>query len=158
MRQERSAEPENFRTAVPGLWWFLPVVATCGIFLALLRSELVQVAYLNDSAMHEEMVRFALAKIRNGHFPPDSWFPFLNLGSPQYLHYQSLGAMLTALLAWAIGVGRAFTLTTWLLVGCWPLCVYGAGRLFGLRRGAAMTAAVLSPFVSSFAGVGYRCV
>ena len=156
MRQERPADPETSRTAVPGLWWLLPVVATCGILLALLRSELVQLPYLNDSAMHGEMVRFALAKIRAGHFPPDSWFPFLNLGSPQYLHYQSLGAMLTALLAWAIGVGRAFTLTTWLLVGCWPLCVYAAGRLFGLRRGAAMTAAVLSPFVSSFTGVGYE--
>ncbi|MGD0441008.1 MAG: hypothetical protein ABSB52_10330 [Acidimicrobiales bacterium] len=156
MRQERLAGPETPRAAEPSLWWLVPVVATCSISLALLRSELVQVPYLNDSAMHEEMVRFALAKIRSGHFPPDSWFPFLNLGSPQYLHYQSLGAMLTALLAWAIGVGRAYTLTTWLLVGCWPLCVYAAGRLFGLRQSSAMAAAMLSPFVSSFTGVGYE--
>ncbi len=71
---------------------FVPVAGTCLVSLVLLRSELVQVPYLNDSAMHEEMVRFALAKIRTGHFPLDSWFPFLNLGSPQYLHYQSLAA------------------------------------------------------------------
>jgi hypothetical protein len=124
--------------------------------LVLLRPDLVQVPYLNDAAVHEEMVRFALVRIRGGHFPPASWFPFLNLGSPQYLQYQSLGAMVTAMLAWVIGVGRAFTLTTWLLAGCWPLCVYGAARLFGLGRGAAVAAAMLSPFVSSFTGVGYE--
>ena len=134
----------------------LPVVATCAVSLVLLRPELIQVPYLNDSAVHEEMVRFALAKIRTGHFPPDSWFPYLNLGTPQFLQYQSLGTMVTALLAWVIGVGRAFTLTTWLLVGCWPLCVYAAARIFGLSRGAAGAAAVLSPFVSSFTGVGYE--
>lgn len=156
MLEGRPVDFESSRTPELGLLWLVPVVATCGISLALLRSELVQVPYLNDSAMHEEMVRFALAKIRASHFPPDSWFPFLNLGSPLYLHYQSLAAMLTALFAWAIGVGRAFTLTTWLLVGCWPLCVYATGRLFGLRQGAAMAAAVLSPFVSSFTGVGYE--
>jgi hypothetical protein len=156
MQSERHAESEAPPNAELGLWWLAPVVATCCVSLALLRSELVQVPYLNDSAMHEEMVRVALAKIRAGHFPPDSWFPFLNLGSPQYLHYQSLGAMLTALLAGAIGVGRAFSLTTWLLIGCWPLCIYAAARIFGIGRGAAMAAGVLSPLVSSFTGVGYE--
>ncbi|MCU1492265.1 MAG: Bacterial rane protein YfhO, partial [Acidimicrobiaceae bacterium] len=134
----------------------LPVIGTCVASLVLFRRELVPTPYLNDSAVHEEMVRFALAKIRAGHVPLDSWFPFLNLGSPQYLHYQSLGAMLTALLAWAIGVGHAFTLTTWLLVCCWPLCVYGAARLFGMGRGAAAAAAMLSPFVSSATRVGFE--
>lgn len=132
------------------------VVGTCAVSLVILRPELVQVPYLNDSAVHEEMVRFALVKIRHGHFPPDSWFPFLNLGSPQYLQYQSLAAILTAVAAWAIGVGRAFTLSSWLLVGCWPLCIYAAARVFGLRRRAALAAAMLSPFVSSFTGVGYE--
>ncbi|MGO9557662.1 MAG: YfhO family protein [Acidimicrobiales bacterium] len=156
MEPEPHPESEAPPTAELGLLWLIPVVATCGLSLALLRPELTRVPYLNDSAMHEEMVRFALAKIRADHFPPDSWFPFLNLGSPQYLHYQSLGAMLTALLAWVIGVGHAFTLTTWLLIGCWPLCIYAAARIFGMRPDAAMAAAVLSPFVSSFTGVGYE--
>ncbi|MGD0943452.1 MAG: hypothetical protein ABR972_04135 [Acidimicrobiales bacterium] len=152
----RQVSRRTLRAAALRLFPLVPVLATCVVSLVLLRPQLVQVPYLNDSAMHEEMVRFALAKIRAGHFPPDSWFPFLNLGSPQYLQYQSLGAMLTALVGWAIGVGRAFTLSTWLLVGCWPLGVYGAARIFGLSRGAAMAAAVLSPFVSSFTHVGYE--
>jgi Bacterial membrane protein YfhO len=137
---------------------FVPVLGSCVVSLVLLRAELQQVPYLNDQAMAEEMVRFALAKIRTGHFPPDSWFPFLNLGSPQFLHYQSLAAMLTALLAWAIGVGRAFTLTTWLLVSCWPLCIYTSARIFGMRRGAAVAAALLSPFIASATGVGFEQV
>ena len=134
------------------------VIGTCVISLILLRAELVQVPYLNDSAVHEEMVSFALSRIRSGHFPPDSWFPFLNVGSPQYLHYQSLGVMFTALIAWVIGVGRSFTVTTWLLVCCWPLCVYSAARIFGMRRGAALAAGLLSPFVSSATGVGFEQV
>jgi uncharacterized membrane protein len=136
----------------------VPVLGSCVVSLVLLRAELRQVPYLNDQAMAEEMVRFALAKIRTGHFPPDSWFPYLNLGSPQYLHYQSLAAMLTALLAWAIGVGRAFTLTTWLLVSCWPICIYSSARIFGLRRAPAVAAALLSPFIASAIGVGFEQV
>ena len=134
----------------------VPVVSTCIGSLILFRAELRPVAYLNDSSLHEEMVRVALADISSGHFPPATWFPYLDLGSPQFLHYQSLAAMLTALLAWVIGVGRAFGLTTWLLVCCWPLCVYAASRIFGLGRSAAVAAAMLSPFVSSATGVGYE--
>ena len=40
------------------------------------------------------MVRFATAQLRAGHLPLTSWFPYLGLGSPQFLHYQSLPAML----------------------------------------------------------------
>lgn len=131
-------------------------VATSVALLVVLRAELVRVPYLNDSAMAEEMVRFALQQMKRGHFPPGSWFPFLNLGSPQYLHYQSLGAMLTALLAWPLGVGRAFTLVTWLLLGAWPLCVYGAARVLRLPPAVAAGAALLAPFLSSFTEVGYE--
>lgn len=148
----RASDAPRFQRLLP----LLAVVGTCIGSLVVFRAELTQVPYLNDSAVHEEMVRVALADIRAGHFPPATWFPYLNLGSPQFLHYQSLAAMLTALLAWAMGVGRAFTLTTWLLVCCWPLCLYGASRIFGLRRGAAAAAAMLSPFVSSATGVGYE--
>jgi hypothetical protein len=132
------------------------VLLSCAGSLVVLRAQLRSVAYLNDSAVHEEMVRAALAAIRVGHFPPGGWFPFLNLGSPQFLHYQSLSAMLTALLAWVIGVGHAFTLTTWLLECCWPICVYAAARIFGVGRGAAAAAGVLSPFISSATGIGYE--
>lgn len=152
------SRPGAGRLVAP-LWRFGPiglVLASCTALLVLLRSELVQVPYLNDSAMAEEMVRFALGRIRHGHFPPTSWFPYLNLGSPQFLHYQSLGAMLTALLAWPLGVGRAFTLVVWLLIGLWPLLVYWAARIFGLAPAPAALAAALAPFLSSFTGVGYE--
>lgn len=134
------------------------MAGSCAASLVLLRAELVEVPYLNDSAVHEEMVRFALTLIRHGRFPPSSWFPYLNLGSPQYLHYQPLGAMITALFAWPLGVARAFTISTWLLVACWPICIYVAGRLFRLSEGAAAAAAALSPFLSSFTRVGYEQV
>jgi hypothetical protein len=153
-RSDETVSPRRAASLVP----FVPVLGSCVVSLVLLRAELRQVPYLNDQAMAEEMVRFALAKIRTGHFPPDSWFPYLNLGSPQYLHYQSLAAMLTALLAWVIGVGRAFTVTTWLLVSCWPLCIYASARIFGLRGGAAVGSALLSPFIASAIGVGFEQV
>ena len=142
--------------AIRQLLPLVPVVATCIGSLVVLRAQLTSVPYLNDSAVHEEMVRVALQDIRSGRFPPGSWFAYLNLGSPQFLHYQSLAAMLTALLAWGIGAGRAFTFSCWILVCCWPICVYAAARIFGLGRGTAMAAAVLSPFVSSATGVGYE--
>ena len=41
------------------------------------------------------MVRFATAQLRAGHLPLTSWFPFLGEGSPQFLHYQSLPAIVT---------------------------------------------------------------
>lgn len=148
--------PSRWRRVVGSLLPVTPVAGSCVVSLVALRAELTRVPYLNDSSVAEEMVRFALGKIRTGHFPPDSWFPFLNLGSPQFLHYQSLAAMLTALVAWPIGVDRAFTLETWLLIGCWPLCVYGAARVFGLGRAASVAAGVLSPFVSSATGVGFE--
>ena len=156
MNRPQEVNATSSRALARRLAPMLAVAGSCALSLILLRAELTQVPYLNDSAMHEEMVSAALGEIRAGHFPPASWFAFLNLGSPQFLHYQSLGAMLTALSAWAIGVGDAFRLTTWLLVACWPLCVYGAARVLGLSRGAAVSAALLSPFVSSATGVGYE--
>ena len=146
----------RLRSAASRVAPLLAVGGSCVVSLILLRPELTQVPYLNDEAMHSEMVRFALAKIRSGHLPLDSWFPYLNLGSPQFLHYQSLGAMVTALLAWPLGVARVFPVVTWFLVCCWPACIYGAARVFGIRRGAAAAAAMLSPFISSFTGVGYE--
>ena len=58
-----------------------------------LRPELRAVPYLDDSSIHEQMVRFAATRISQGHLPLTSWFPYLGLGSPQFLHYQSLPSM-----------------------------------------------------------------
>jgi len=72
-------------------WWQWSIVAAAvGWNLVNLRALTLGVAYLNDSSMHEQMVRFATSQLRAGRLPLTSWFPFLGEGSPQFLHYQSL--------------------------------------------------------------------
>src|SRR5207248_2690224 len=68
-----------------------------------LRAEWGAVPYLNDSSVHEQMVRFATAQFQAGHLPLTRWFPYLGLGSPQFLHYQSLPAMIAGVLGVATG-------------------------------------------------------
>ena len=102
------------------------------------------------------MVRFATAQLRAGHLPLDSWFPFLSLGSPQFLHYQSLPAMLAGIAGLLIGPNAAFRWTLYLLLSLWPVSVYLSARLFGARRPAAAAAAAMSPFLVSATGIGYE--
>jgi hypothetical protein len=85
-------------------WWPWSILAAAvGWNLASLRALTLGVAYLNDSSVHEQMVRFATAQLRAGHLPFTSWFPFLGEGSPQFLHYQSLPAIVTGLVGLAAG-------------------------------------------------------
>jgi Bacterial membrane protein YfhO len=121
-----------------------------------LRAETLGVSYLDDSSVHEQMVRFATLELRSGHLPLTSWFPFLGLGSPQYLHYQSLPSMLTGLIGLGMGADRAFRLTLYLLLSLWPLSVYLAARLLGTDRWAAGASAAMSPFLVSATGIGYE--
>jgi hypothetical protein len=121
-----------------------------------LRAELRAVPYLDDSSVHEQMVRFASTRISEGHLPLTSWFPYLGLGSPQFLHYQSLPAMTAGLFGTVIDPNSVFRWSTYLLITLWPLTVYWCGRLFGLGRWTAATAAAMSPFLASVAGIGYE--
>lgn len=121
-----------------------------------LRSEVLPVTYLNDSSVHQQMVRFATARLGEGHLPQTSWFPFLGLGSPQFLHYQSLPSTLTGLAGMVIGSNRAFTLSLYLLLSLWPVAVYLGARAFRLGRWTASSAAVVSPFIVSTVGVGFE--
>jgi len=114
------------------------------------------VSYLDDSSVHEQMVRFATQQLRSGHLPLTSWFPFLGLGSAQYLHYQSLPSMLAGLIGLGIGADAAFRWTLYLLLSLWPLSVYLAARLFGCDRWAAGASAAMSPFLVSATGIGYE--
>ena len=93
-----------------------------------LRAETVGVSSLDDSSVHEQMVRFATLELRSGHLPLTSWFAFLGLGSPQYLHYQSLASMLTGLIGLGVGADAAFRWTLYLLLSLWPVSVYLAAR------------------------------
>ena len=135
---------------------WLPVVAAVLFNYWFLRAEVLPVAYLNDSSVHEQMVRFATARLEAGHLPQTSWFPYLGLGSPQFLHYQSLPATVAGLVGMAIGSDRAFTWSLYLLVSLWPVTVYLGARALRLERWPASAAALLSPFIVSTIGVGFE--
>ena len=63
----RSPAIAGGRTAA---WWpWLLVAAAVGWNLVSLRALTVGVTYLNDSSLHEQMVRFATAQLRAGHVP-----------------------------------------------------------------------------------------
>ncbi len=124
--------------------------------LVSLRSQTLAVTYLNDSSLHEQMVRFATAQLRAGHLPLTSWFPYLSLGSPQFLHYQSLPAMIAGAAGLLIGPDAAFRWSGYLLLSIWPVSVYLGARLLGACRGAAGAAAAASPFLWSAIGIGYE--
>ncbi|MFZ1996755.1 MAG: hypothetical protein WAU75_21755, partial [Solirubrobacteraceae bacterium] len=137
-------------------WPWLIVAAAVGWNLASLRALTLGVAYLNDSSLHEQMVRFATAQLRVGHLPLTSWFPFLGEGSPHFLHYQSLPAMVTGLAGLAVGPDVAFRWSLYLLLSLWPISVYVSARLFGGGRPAAAASAAMAPFLVSATGVGYE--
>jgi hypothetical protein len=132
------------------------VVAPIAWNLVNLRAETRAVAYLNDSSVHEQMVRFAELQFRAGHLPLTSWWPYLGLGSPQFLHYQSLPAMLTGLAGLAVGPDVAFRWTLYFLLSLWPLSIYLAARLLGADRWSGAASAAMSPFLSSAVGIGYE--
>jgi hypothetical protein len=121
-----------------------------------LRALTRSVAYSDDSTMHEQMVRFATAQLRAGHFPLTSWFPFLGEGSPQFLHYQSLPALLAGAAGLVTGPDVAFRWSLYLLVSLWPVSVYLAARAFGGGRAVAAATAAMAPFLMSATGVGYE--
>jgi hypothetical protein len=95
------AARQTKRRAARGPW--LLVAAAVVWNLVSLRATTLAVAYLDDSSVHAQMVRFATARLRAGDLPLTSWFPYLGLGSAQFLHYQSLPAMLTGV----VGGGSA---------------------------------------------------
>lgn len=121
-----------------------------------LSAETRPVAYLDDAAMHEQMVRFATLRLQQGHLALTSWYPYLGLGSPHFLHYQSLPALLTGLAGLALGPGVAFRWSLYLLLALWPVSVYVGARLIGLSRGAAACAAAMAPFLMSVKGIGFE--
>jgi hypothetical protein len=121
-----------------------------------LRATTDAAAYLDDSSVHEQMVRFATNAVQAGRLPLSQWFPYLGLGSPQFVHYQSLGAMLTGLAGVVVGPDQAFRWSLYLMVCLWPLAIYFSARIFGIGRAAAAAAGVLSPFLVSVTAIGYE--
>jgi len=76
------------------------------------------------------------ARIAAGHDPLTSWFPYLGLGSPHFLHYQSTPAILTGLAGLAVGPDAAFRWSLYLLWCLWPAAAYASARVLDLSRGA----------------------
>jgi Bacterial membrane protein YfhO len=150
----RPATPETRSPARFGPWILVALSVAWGLWE--LRPEIRAVPYLDDSSLHEQMVRAASARISQGHLPLTSWFPFLGLGSPQFLHYQSLPSMLSGLIGTAVDPDTVFRWSLYLLLALWPLAVYWSGRLFGLSRWTAAAAAAVAPFLASSAGIGYE--
>jgi Bacterial membrane protein YfhO len=124
--------------------------------LVVLRQESSVVSALNDSSFHEIMVRYATDRLRAGHLPLTGWWPYLGLGSPLFLHYQSLGATLTGLIGLVIGPNVAFSVVLYLGVALWPLCIYLSARIFGLSDWQSACAAAISPLVTSVTAVGFE--
>ncbi len=132
------------------------VAATIGWSLFELRATVDPIAYLDDGSVHEQMVRAASAQISAGHDPLTTWFPFLGLGSPQFLHYQSGPSIITGAVGSLIGPDVAYRWSLYLLWCLWPLAVYACARLFRLKPMAAAAAAALAPLIVDVPGVGYE--
>jgi hypothetical protein len=120
-----------------------------------LRPELRAVAYPNDSGAHASLVRFAAHSIRAGHNPFDAWYPFLGLGSPQFVQYQSLSHIVTGTLDVVLG-GWTFRWANYLLIATWPISVYAGARLICLDRWEAAAAALVSPTMVNVTGYGFE--
>jgi hypothetical protein len=149
-----AAEPGARTPAWFGPWVLVGLALAWGLWE--LRPELRAVPYLDDSSLHEQMVRAAAARISQGHLPLTSWFPYLGLGSPQFLHYQSLPSMVSGTIGTVVDPDTVFRWSLYLLLALWPLAVYWSGRLFGLSRWTAASAAAVAPFLASAAGIGYE--
>ena len=159
MLEEAPAEPVTpLEPAAPGArigpWTLVALAVAWGLWE--LRPELRAVPYLDDSSLHQQMVRVAASRIRQGHLPLTSWFPYLGLGSPQFLHYQSLPSMIAGTIGTVVDPDTVFRWSLYLLLALWPLAVYWSARLFGLSRWTAAAAAAVSPFLMSAAGIGYE--
>ncbi len=152
--QRDSTPPDTTAAARFGPYVLVALSLAWGLWE--LRPELRAVPYLDDSSLHEQMVRTAASRIGQGHLPLTSWWPFLGLGSPQFLHYQSLPSMISGVIGTFANPDTVFRWSLYLLLALWPLSVYWGGRLFGLSRWTAAAAAAVAPFLASAAGIGYE--
>lgn len=152
---ETAGSSQSLLSARRGLQWVALGLAVAWNLWDL-RATVLPVSYLDDASMHEQMVRYATRAIQAGHNPLTGWFPFLGAGSPQFLHYQSLGAILTALAGLIVGPDAAFRWSMFLLLALWPLVIYAAGRILQMGVWASTTAAVLSSLLMTVPGVGYE--
>jgi hypothetical protein len=152
----RVLRPREWQPREWGVYAPLLLVAfAVGFGLWLLRPELRAVPFPNDASTHASFARFAEQRIRAGHSPFDAWYPYLGLGSPQFLQYQALSHIVTAVLSIVFG-DATFRWANYLLVCTWPVSVYIGARLLGLDRWQAGAAALFSPMMVNVVGYGFE--
>ena len=139
--------------SLPGAWLLSVAASLFNVWS--LRGEARVVAYPNDSGMHLQMSALASHLLRAGLSPFDHWYPLLSLGSPFFVQYQSLSAVLTGAIGSLGSVGSVYALSLYLLLALWPLLVYASARLLTLERWVAGVAALLSPLLFTVTGRGF---
>ena len=132
------------------------VLLAASFNLWVLRVQLLAVSYPNDLALHTQMVTLARNVLSTGRFPLDQWYPYLSLGSPFFVQYQSFSAIITGALSKLTGVHPAFVGTLYLLLALWPICIYLSARLLGWERWIAGAAAAMAPLLFSVTGHGFE--
>jgi len=147
-------------SATQARWARLAPLAVVGIVVAAnlwsLRATTESAAYLDDASLHNQMVRYAVGAFKDGSNPLKGWFPYLGLGSPQFLHYQSLGAMLSAFAGLIAGGNTAFRWSLYLLLALWPVAIYGSARILRFSPWVAAAAGAVAPLLVSVPSVGYE--
>ena len=121
-----------------------------------LRTERLSVWYPNDNGLHLQMTTFAGHLLSQHQFPLDHWYPWLSLGSPFFVDYQSVSAIITGAIGNVFGTRTIFSWSLYLLLALWPLCVYWFARLMDWSRRIAACAAVLAPLLFSYTSHGFE--
>jgi len=132
------------------------VLAAVLFNLLTLAKEKLVVFYPNDNGMHLQMTSFAGTLLGQHQSPFDHWYPFLSLGSPFFVDYQSFSAALIGAVGHLVSTKQAFAWSLYLLLALWPLCVYWSTRLLGWSRTIAAAAAVFAPLLFSITGHGFE--
>ncbi|MCL5048220.1 MAG: hypothetical protein M1374_05490, partial [Firmicutes bacterium] len=132
------------------------VAIAVGFGLKELWAETTTVAYIDDASVHAQMARWAASQLTHGHLPLDGWWPYLQLGSPQFLHYQSLSSIVTGSIGLIFGQSTTFAWLLYLLLATWPITIYISARLFRLNPWVAAAAALVSPLIASNQFIGYE--
>jgi hypothetical protein len=152
---DAAAEPQTRRRfRVRGAHVLVVLVVAYNLWT--LRNLIVVTAYPNDLAFHLQMATAANNALAHGHNPLTSWFPNLTLGSPLFVQYQSVSAILVGAVGLVVGVHAAFGWSLYLLLALWPLCIYWTSRLLGWGRWEAAVAAAVAPFLASVTGKGFE--
>ncbi len=132
------------------------VAIAVGFGLKELWPETSTVAYIDDASVHAQMARWAASQMTKGHLPLDGWWPYLQLGSPQFLHYQSLSSIVTGAVGLVFGQAQSFAWLLYLLLATWPISIYISARLLRLPPWVAGAAALVSPLLISNMAIGYE--